>query len=262
MNCFFTTADNEWFAPTDHCRGPWHVDYCHAGPPTGLIARALEAIVTEQRLTRLTVNLTRPVPFSGFRLAARIDRQGRTVTLSSAELIDQDNKTCVTASALHMTEQPQHPLPTHRRVVLNPEDATTGLFPIQQLLHDQPAFNGSGVTVKYPQGHDHLPGPTIAWMKTVPLLDTETPSPFQRLCPLADCGNAFGRNADPTEVNFMNTDLTVLCHRDPVGDWLGTDAAGYWEPNSIGMSDAHLFDCNGSIGRAIQTLLLQPARSR
>lgn len=258
MNCFFTTEDQEWFSPTDHTRGPWHVDHCHAGPPTGLIARALEALVPEQRLTRLTVNLTRPIPFAGFRISAKLERQGRIVTVSGAELIDQQNKTCATATALHMTEQPPTTLPTHQRPILNPDDASIGLFPIQQPLHDKPAFSGDGVSIKYPQGHDHLPGPTIAWMKTVPLLGTETPSPFQRLCPLADCGNAFGRNADPTEVNFMNPDLTILCHRDPAGEWLGTDATGYWEPNGIGMSDAHLFDRHGSVGRAIQTLLLRP----
>ncbi len=259
MDCFFTTEDNDWFNPTDHTRGPWHDQHCHAGPPTGLIARALEKLLPEQRLTRLTVNLTRPIPFAGFRITTAIQRQGRIVSTSSAEVIDQDNRCCVTATALHMSEQPPVPLPTHQRPAQNPNDATVGLFPIQQTLHDQPAFNGEGVIVKYPAGQDHNPGPTVAWMKTVPLLATEPPSPFQRLCPLADCGNAFGRNANPDEVNFMNPDLTILCHRDPVGDWLGTDAAGYWEPNGIGMSDAHLFDQQGSVGRAIQTLLLRPA---
>ena len=94
-------------------------------------------------------------------------------------------------------------------------------------------------------------------MKTVPLLATETPSPFQRLCPLADCGNAFGRNAEPWEVNFMNPDLTILLHREPQGEWLGTNSTGYWEDTGIGMADAQLFDESGSVGRALQTLLLR-----
>lgn len=257
MDCFFTTEDNEWFSPTDHTRGPWHVEHCHAGPPTGLIARAVEQLAPLQRLTRLTVNLHRPIPFSGFRISAGVEKSGRVVTTCHAAIIDQQGKVCANATSLHMTRQPEAKLPTHKRPPANPDDATIGLFPIQQTLHNKPAFNGNGVEVKYPPGHDHRPGPTIAWMKTVPLLLTEVPSPFQRLCPMADCGNAIGRNADPAEVNFMNPDLSIHCHRDPVGEWIGSEVAGYWEPDGIGMADAHLFDASGSIGRAVQTLFLR-----
>jgi len=57
----------------------------------------------------------------------------------------------------------------------------------------------------------------------------------------------------------MNTDLTVLLHRDPDGEWLGTDSVSRWEPNGHGMSDSLLFDRHGPVGRALQTLLVQPA---
>ena len=94
-------------------------------------------------------------------------------------------------------------------------------------------------------------------MRTVPLLPDESPSPFQRICPLADCGNAISRNADPTSIAFMNTDLTVLLHRPPVGEWLGMDSVSRWEPTGIGMSDSLLFDDLGPVGRALQTLIIQ-----
>jgi len=195
---FFTSVDNIWFSPTSHTRGPWDENACHAGPPTGLLARAVEHALPEQRLTRLAVNLLRPIPFSKI-----------------------------------------------------------GLFPITKTLHDKPAFNGDGVDVRYPDGENHLPGPTTAWLKTVPLLNNEISSPFQSICPLADCGNAFGRNADPSEVTFMNTDLTLVLHRDPVGEWFGSQSAAYWEPNGIGLADALLFDSLGVVGRALQTLVLR-----
>ena len=84
---FFTSTDNDWFTPTEHTRGPWDEHACHAGPPTGLVARALELLVPAQRLTRLTVNLQRPIPYSGFRILTNITRQGRTVTLTEACLL-------------------------------------------------------------------------------------------------------------------------------------------------------------------------------
>lgn len=254
----FFTLDDDWFKPTSHTRGPWHEDHCHAGPPTAVIARSIEQLNPQQKLVRLTVNFIRPIPFAGFRIKADITRQGRIVTTSAAQLIDSNDKICATAVALQMTEQEKYSMPTHQTNFGLHSAATLGKFPIQKTLHDKPSFKGDGVQVKYPDGQSHTPGPTTAWMKTVALLPDETPSAFQRICPLADCGNAFGRNAEPWEVNFMNPDLTVLLHRDPIGDWLGSSSTGYWEDNGIGMADAQLFDESGSVGRALQTLLLQP----
>ena len=255
---FFTSTDNNWFTPTEHTRGPWDEHACHAGPPTGLIARALEQLIPEQRLTRLTVNLQRPIPYSGFRIITNITRQGRTVTLTEASLVDNDGKIKITAAALHLTESPAHPYPTHSQAPLNPKDAQPGPFPIKATLHNKPAFNGTGVETRYPIGDNDQPGPTTAWLKTVPLLPDEDPSPFQRICPLADCGNAFGRNADPAQTMFMNADLTLVLHRDPIGEWLGTRSVGQSNAGRLPVADAQLFDEKGIVGRALQTLVLRP----
>lgn len=255
---FFTSPDGLWFQPTEHTRGPWDEQACHAGPPTGLLARAVERLFPEHRLTRLTVNLQRAVPFDGFHVQARVVRQGRTVCMSEAELLDRSGKIIITAAGMHLRPaEPVDDMPSYHKNMGTPEQAEKGPFPIQSTLHGQPAFNGAGVAVRYPKGQDNTPGPTRAWLKTVPLLDTETASPFQRICPLADCGNAFGRNAEPQDVTFMNTDLTLVLHRDPIGEWLGTDSVGYWEDNGIGLADALLFDASGVVGRAMQTLVLR-----
>lgn len=254
---FFTTDDGQWFQPTEHTRGPWDEHACHAGPPTGLLARAVEQLFPEHRLSRLTVNLQRPVPFSGFRIQASIARQGRTVCLSEASLLDRDGRCVITAAGMHLKPSEPWDFPTQQRDMGQPDDALPGSFPIRQTLHELPAFNGCGVAVRYPAGQNSQPGPTRAWMKTVPLLNDEMASPFQRICPLADCGNAFGRNAEPDDITFMNTDLTLVLHRDPVGEWLGTESINYWEPNGIGLADALLFDANGPVGRAMQTLVLR-----
>jgi hypothetical protein len=95
-------------------------------------------------------------------------------------------------------------------------------------------------------------------MRTVALLPDEHGSGFQRICPLADCGNAVSRNAEPERYAFMNTDLTVLLHRPPTGDWFGMDSVSRWEPTGVGISDSLLFDEHGPVGRAIQTLLIRP----
>lgn len=256
---FFTSEDNIWFKPTSHTRGPWHEEHCHAGPPTALLARAIEHLNPAQKLVRITVILQRPIPYSGFRITSEITRQGRIVTTAAATLVDESDKVCATATALQMTQQTGQSTVSPSVDYGKHSDATIGQFPIKKNLHDKPSFINDGVAVKYPDGQNPEPGPTIAWMKTVALLANETPSPFQRICPLADCGNAFSRNAEPWEINFMNPDLTILLHRDPVGEWLGTNAVGYWEESGIGLADAQLFDDTGAVGRAMQTLLLRKA---
>ncbi|MFC3117469.1 hypothetical protein ACFOHS_00790 [Jhaorihella thermophila] len=90
----------------------------------------------------------------------------------------------------------------------------------------------------------------------------KTPSPIQALCPLADCGNAISRNAELSEMGFMNTDLTLQVHRAPEGRWFASQSVSYWEPTGIGMSHSVLFDRNGPVGAALQTLVLHPVAQR
>ena len=84
-DAYFQTGDGSWFVPTEYARGPWQVDACHAGPPTALMVGALEAVVPEQRLTRITVDIIRPIPRSGFRIGVSITRSGRLASHTEAE---------------------------------------------------------------------------------------------------------------------------------------------------------------------------------
>lgn len=254
---FFTTPDGDWFQPTGVCRGPWDPAACHAGPPTGLLARASELAVPDKQLVRITVDLTRPIPHAGFRIVTEVTRAGRIVAATLMRLLDGEGKEIITARGLHQATADLGDVPTtpYAQPVL--AEAEPGPFPLGQALHDLPLFS-MGVEVRYPPGENIGVGPKRAWMRTVPLLAEEEPSPFQRICPLADCGNAFGRNSDADgNFMFMNTDLTVLLHRPPVGEWFGIDSVGRWEPSGVGISDSLLFDADGAVGRALQALLLQ-----
>lgn len=253
---FFTTDDGTWFVGTDATRGPWDVDACHAGPPTAMIARALERAVPGQRLTRLTVDLTRPIPMDGFRVDTEVVRAGRSVSATRAELVGRDEEVRVRASALHLLHAPPAELPTHHVATPDLDEALPGEFSMRVAFHDRPTFI-THVEARYPPGEDSGPGPTTMWLRTLPMLPDEEPSPFQRICPLADTGNAVSRNAEPDEVRFVNPDLTVVLHRDPVGEWLGTSAVSHWQPDGIGLADALLFDRQGVVGRALQSLLLR-----
>lgn len=264
---FFTIEQRpgsaEWFAPTDHARGPWDADACHGGPPTGLLVRALERALPEIRLARISVDLGRPVPMAGFTIETEVVRAGRATGNTRAAIVDGDGKVRVTATGMHVvaSDVPLFEASLDNSGVATPRfaDALAGDFPIGRVGHDRPGFRGA-VEVRYPPGESNGVGATTVWMRTVPLLPDEEPSPFQRISPLADCGNAFSRHADPDQVQFVNTDLVIALHRDPVGEWMGSRATSAWQPTGVGLADALLFDDDGPVGRALQTMLLRPVR--
>ena len=136
---FFKKSDSDWFQPTDHTRGPWHKDYCHAGPPTGLMARAAEQLIPEQQLVRLTVNLARPIPFSGFSVQASVLKQGRKVSLASCILKDAEDRVCAHGEALHIAKQIGIDSSQYASATTDvplPDNALPGDFPISRTLHD------------------------------------------------------------------------------------------------------------------------------
>ena len=262
---FFTSTrrpdGTEWFSPTDHARGPWDADACHGGPPTGLLVRALERTMPDVRLARISVDLGRPVPMAGFTIEAEVVRTGRATGNSRASIVDAAGKVRATATGMHVAVSPTplFPATLDNSGLTTPRlaEAVPGGFPIGRVGHDRPAFRNA-VEMRYPPGEDNGPGATTAWMRTLPLLPDEEPSPFQRISPLADCGNAFGRHVDPGKVQFINGDLVIALHRDPVGEWMGSRSVAFWQPSGVGLADALLFDDEGPVGRALQTLLLRP----
>ena len=171
-------------------------------------------------------------------------------------LVDADGKPVVTARAMHLSTGALGDLPSTPYDTPRLAEATPGQFPLRGGGHDLAMFSG-GVEVRYPPGDTPTPGPTRLWMRTVPLVLGEETSPFQRICALADCGNAISRNAEPGDLAFMNTDLTVLLHRLPVGEWFGVESVSRWEPSGLGMSDSLLFDEHGPVGRSLQTLIIR-----
>jgi len=209
---FFSVRDTGLFVGNDTARGPWSADACHAGPVTGLIVRALEQSVTDKQLVRITTNYVRPIPMSGFRIDAQVTRNGRAAATCTAILTDTSGKTCATATSLHLVTSTFEGLPTPRIESPSRADATPGIFAVEKTHHDLPFF-GNGIDVAYPPGESNAPGPTTLWMKTPPLLCDEISSPFQSICPLADCGNGISRNSELTHATFVNPDLTIVLHR-------------------------------------------------
>ena len=219
----------------------------------------MEQLLTDSghQLTRLVVDLTRPVPMAGFKVEAEMVRPGRSVSTLRSALIDREGRQLVTANGLALRQLDGSVVPSTSSPQRELSQATPGEFPIKRTLHHQPGFAQS-TKVRYPPNETSDPGPTTIWMATVPLIEGEEPSPFQRICPLADCGNAFSRNAEPWDIGFVNPDLTIVLDRQPKGAWLGSSSHSRWHDNGTGVAYATLFDQDGDVGTATQTLLITP----
>ncbi len=96
--------------PTEFARGPWTPDALHGGPVAALLARAVESIPTDEpmHVTRLTVELLRPVPLAPLSVSASVVRPGRKVQLVDARISSGDREVAW-ARALRIRLQPRDP---------------------------------------------------------------------------------------------------------------------------------------------------------
>ena len=185
-------------------------DACHGGPPTGLLVRALEHAAPDMRLARISVELGRTVPMAGFTIRAEITRGGRATANTSAAIVDGDGKVRATATGMHIAVA-DPPIFEARIDNLGHDtprlaELGTGRLP-DRAGRPRPAGVPRRRRDALPARRGQRPGRHDGVDAHVPLLPDEEMSPFQRISPLADCGNAFGRNADPDQVQFINTDL-------------------------------------------------------
>lgn len=258
---FFSQNSDGVFVGNDPARGPWSADHCHAGPVTGLAARAAEiAVGAEKMLCRLTLDILRPLPLAGLRVAAETTRHTRTLATTQITVHDLDNTLCALGTSMHLVRKDLGVVPTAPVTPLRRADAVSGPFSIGAGLHDKPYF-GQFLDVAYPPEFGLNPGPKTLWMRTTTLVEGEEQSAIQSLCALADCGNGISWNARPAEMGFMNTDLTLNVHREPEGDWHASDSVSHWQGTGIGMSQSVLQDEKGPVATALQTLVLHPAKA-
>ncbi|MDX1518349.1 MAG: thioesterase family protein [Woeseiaceae bacterium] len=254
---FFREHDG-WLVGNDAARGPWSADACHAGPVTGALAGCAESVVESKQLVRLTANFTRPVPMAGFRLEPELLRDGRATAMVRVDLRDRDDRFCASAECLFVSEAPND-LPSATLPVPPFDNSSPGHFPVTETLHGERMF-GHFVEIRFPEGQDGSPGPTSLWMRAPAIVDGEANSAFQTACPVADCGNGISRNSEFVNTSCVNADLTVSLFRLPRSDWILSDSISFWEQNGIGLSHSMLFDRDGPIGTALQSLVLRRIR--
>lgn len=251
----------ERFLPTALSRGPWSPTALHGGPPAALLARAVERYEGGEHMmvTRVTVELLRPVPLEPLELSTRLVRPGRKVQLVEASLrIGAQDVARMTG--LRIVQNPLElppDLPMEPVVVEPPEQGVDA----QRMSGYLEGFHTHGVEHRFVRGQLARLGPATDWIRLrVPLLEGEEPSPLVRVCAAADFGNGVSQIL-PRSHTFINPDLTIYLHRYPRGEWVCIDAVTRIEANGIGLAESRLLDRDGTIGRALQSLIVEERRS-
>ena len=102
-------------------------------------------------------------------------------------------------------------------------------------------------------------GPAAAWGRArVPLVRDEEITPLERLALFADCGNGISYTLPIDGYLFVNVDLVISLFRAPVGEWICLDAETVVGPSGRGLARSTLYDVDGEIGSASQTLFVSP----
>ena len=253
-----TTADT--FLASALTRGPWHPDHQHAGPPIALVCRALERAALEHGLThlcRLTANLLRPVPIGAVTIAVATDYVGRNAGHFSARLFALDKEVARFTALLQREADVVLPGtladPAMPLAIRGPDDSTPAVFPFSG------RHVGYGDLVETRLAHGtFFGGPCAVWFRLrQALLEGEAPSAYQRVAVAADSGNGISAVLDFGKYIFINSDLTIQLLRRPLGEWICLQARTLLGPHGCGLVSSNLFDVQGQIGTATQSLLVR-----
>ncbi len=287
-------ADGDRVIATKQARGPWDPLMLHGGAPAALITSAFERLQpgVELHLARLGFEFLRPIPSGPLTLSTRVVRPGRRVQELAAEL-HADDELVVRASALRVQVVPPAAAElaptgerdlggraagrrtarqraagqraagedpdgngTDRARMAPPSAARPTRFALDG--SDDASFAGSAMEMRWLDDPLAL-GPGRVWMRLrYPLLPGEPLTPLARLAATADFGNGVSALLPFDRFVFINADLHIHLQRQPEGEWIGLDARTLLVAHGTGLSESVLHDEHGAIGRAFQTLVVQP----
>jgi hypothetical protein len=261
--------------PTEQARGPWDPRALHGGAPAALFAAAFDRVEpgSELRIARLGFEFLRPIPLAPLQLSTRIVRPGRRVQELAGELTATDPRSgapqlVCRASALRVqpisnvvadaaigaaadggARADAQPLP-------EPEAARAVRFSLND--SQEASFAATAMEMRW-LDDPGAPGPARVWMRLRhELLPGEQLTPLARLAATADFGNGIGATLPFERFLFINADLTIHLQRQPRGEWIGIDARTLLDADGTGLAESVLHDIHGPVGRAFQTLVVEP----
>ncbi|WP_418130042.1 thioesterase family protein [Variovorax sp. 375MFSha3.1] len=257
----YTSQGEDAWLPSEHSRGPWDPRAQHGGAPAALLVHVAERAAPGPgwQLARLTLELVKPVPLAPLVTRTQVQLSRSTVRvgidlLAGEVLVARAHALLLAGQSLALPpglpgwpQEPLRPLPrdcTERVRIPGLPQGTS--------------FYGTAMETRVAEGDSTRPGPCSAWFRlAVPLLHGAATSPAMRAAAAADFGNGLSWVLPAERYLFTNADLSLNLFRVPQGEWIGLRSASEVHGGGAGLVVSHLFDEQGPIGIATQTLVLR-----
>lgn len=256
-DAFYLPVDHGRFEATELTRGPWDPRMQHGGPPSALMARAMDRALGDVASwvpARTMVQLVRPVPIGVLDVVAEVVRRGRSVARTRAHLT-HDGTVVAQAEATFVRHGEGALDPT-------PPPADTGPGPQALPPFTFPFFTAdvgyhTAIELRMPPT---WPSPTTrAWARLrVPLLADEDPGGWCRALAFADAAHGVAPGRDPRGTTLVNPDLELGLVRRPQGVWIGLDVTTVVSPDGVGITRSTMRDTEGVVGGTSAALVVRP----
>ncbi len=237
---------------SEHGAGPWDPSMLHGGVPAALVARLVDDLPTAvpMRVTRLTIDLMRPVPAGVLDFAVEVTREGRNIQTSEV-VLSAKGKPVVRATGLKVRDKGLEPPAGKAPAGVSGVPAVGG---IDRFRHA--GFNRT-VEMREAAAADRGTANAAVWARIErPFFgDCET-SPLMRAAATGDYCNGFGSGLDFEQWTYINADLSLHFARAPVGEWMMLAADAMIGPEGRAVAFGALADAQGYFGRATQSLVL------
>jgi hypothetical protein len=256
---FYVPLGADRWHSTVHTTGPWDARAQHGGPPSALLARAIQRCAPrdDMMIARFTCEILRAIPVAELTVAARVIRPGRSVELVEA---------VATAGARDVAYARAWRVLRAGSPSADPRPAPTPALPDQAMPQPPDGWvDGylSAVEWRLVRGSFGSPGPATVWARLrYPLVPGEETGPLERLLAVADSGSGVSGELDFAHWQFINPELTVHLHREPVGEWTCMDALTTICAGGAGLARSVLYDRDGAVGVGAQALLVAPRGSQ
>jgi hypothetical protein len=249
---YFVPLGEGRFQATEHTSGPWDPGAQHAGPPSALLARALEALAPDpaRMLARVTLEILGPVPVDEVEVQAAVVRPGRSVEMLEAEL-GAGGRTAMRARAWSTLRTPADDVTDATAAPPRPDAESPGprTWPDSGYMRS--------VEWRFGRGGWDEPGPAAVWSRLrVPIVPDEDPSPLQRVLAVADSGSGISWVLPFGDWLFINPELTVHIQREAQGEWISLAAETTIAQGGTGLARSVLCDDRGPVAYGAQSLLV------
>lgn len=239
--------------PTDWASGPWFGTQQHGACLLGLLAHFLEQVPTHapMRFTRITADLSRPVPMEPMAVEARALRDGRRVQSLEAT-ISVAGEIVSRALATRIRFEPG--LVPGGIIPEGPAgDAAPPLASVETSYRmSVPSFQDR---VEARDLDNSAPTEWRTWHRLRgSLVEGEVASPTVRLASIADMVRSSSNVLGPDWIS-INPEVTLQIEREPLGEWICVVSTVRLTDDGIGMSEGVLYDESGRVGSSAKATL-------